>query len=90
MSSDGVMTEATVVSVAPSKVQENGEHLWLVRYSYRDSAGRQHTGESGLLSFDEAHSWQAGDIGGVRYDPDNPAHSAWTGSLLSSSPADSG
>jgi hypothetical protein len=89
MSSDDVMTEATVVSIARSKVQENGEHLWLVRYSYRDGSGRQHTGESGLLSFDEAHGWQPGDIGGVRYHADDPARSAWTGSLLPSSAGDS-
>jgi hypothetical protein len=79
---DGLMAQATVIGIEPSNVRLNGQYLWHVRYRYRDGQGRTHTGHSGYLSLEEAQGWHPGDIGGVRYDADDPERSLWTGSLL--------
>jgi hypothetical protein len=84
---EGVMAEATVVAIEPTNVRVNREPLWRVRYSYRDAAGRQHSGTSGYMTLDEAEGWQPGDIGGARYDAEAPERSLWTGSLLPTSSA---
>jgi hypothetical protein len=84
----GLAAEGKVVAVEPTNVHLNRERLWRLRYEYSDSSGRRHVGQSGYRSWGEAEGWQPGDIGGVRYDADDPELSIWTGSLMAASAAE--
>jgi hypothetical protein len=70
---------ATVFDVGPSEVSFNGIPQWRIRYRYHDYRGKSHTGESALMSPEEAKEWKVGDKGSVRFDSEAPEESAWIG-----------
>ena len=52
---------------------------WILRYSYKDGAGRSRIG-SAYLSPNEAAGWHAGQECRVRFDPGDAGQSLWFGS----------
>jgi hypothetical protein len=76
---DGLITAATVTEVSESDVSFNGVPQWRIRYRYHDQRGRPHLGESGPMPPEEAHAWQVGDQGSVRFDWRAPKKSIWIG-----------
>ena len=76
---DGMHAVGTVVGVEETNVRVNRVSQWRMRYRYRDHRGRDHEGESGLLTPDEAANIRAGDTGPVRYDRRRPERNVWLG-----------
>ena len=74
---DGTRAEGRVLAVRGSAMTVNNRTQLIVRYRYRDHAGRAHEGDSWPLSPDEG--WSEGDTGVVRYDPAQPSRSLWIG-----------
>jgi len=75
----GVNAEATVIEVGPTGTMINRVQQWQLRYTFRDGAGREQTGQSDLLPPGEAASWRPGDRGVIRYDRNRPSESFWEG-----------
>jgi hypothetical protein len=75
----GTEVDATVTAVEQTDVSFNRRPQFRVRYSYRDSSGSPHAGDSGYLEWDEASTYDEGDTIRVRYDPKRPADSVWVG-----------
>jgi hypothetical protein len=78
--SGGTPASATVTDVFPTSSSVNRVTLWKLRYRYKDRMGAEHEAESGFLMPDEAHEWQPGSTGAIRYDPRQPSASLWLGS----------
>src|SRR5688572_30067753 len=75
----GAAGTATVTSVFETSTSTQRMIFWRLRYRYRDSRGREHEGESDLLTPDEAREWRIGAAGPILYDPERPGTSAWLG-----------
>lgn len=76
---EGIPVKGEVTAVHDAHIAINDEPMWKIRYAYTDRAGRQHTGESGLLPHAAAREWQAGDPCGCLYDPHRPEVSLFLG-----------
>jgi hypothetical protein len=76
----GRLGEATVTGVSESsfQVSDEGEPIWVIRYTYRDHLGQEHEDESTVLQT-QASGWQVGDKGKVRFDESNSDQSVWLG-----------
>ncbi len=75
----GIPVDATVTEVVETNVSYRRRQQFKVRYSYVDSRGGTHEGDSGYMDYEEASLWNRGDIARVRYDPDRPEESHWLG-----------
>lgn len=76
---EGATVNATIIDVGPADVSFNGVPQWRIRYRYDDYRGKNHIGESSLLSPEEAQRWKVGDTGQARFDRQAPQKSAWIG-----------
>lgn len=74
----GVSADARVTEVGRPVILINGRASYRLRYEYRDSSGVKRKGRSGFMSRAGAMRWKDG-TGIVRFDPANPAVSAWFG-----------
>lgn len=83
----GTDADATVTAVEGTDVSFNRRPQFRVRYSYRDTAGATHTGDSGYLEWEEASTYADGDTVAIRYDPRRPADSVWLGRVAPAAPA---
>jgi len=72
--SHGVTITGKVVDVAGTGVQENDVEQWVVRYAF-SLMGREHHGQSRLMSWADAARYVAGDPIRITYDPANPDQS---------------
>lgn len=79
LQSAGTAVVATIINVGPADVSFNGVPQWKIRYRYHDYRGKDHIGESSLLSPEEAQRWKVGDTGQARFDRQAPQKSAWIG-----------
>ena len=79
---EGMPVEGTVSSIEPTLVTmyRDRQTMWIVRYTYRDSAGQSHEGTSEYMLPDKANAWNPGDTISIRYDRDKPHVSVWTSS----------
>lgn len=75
----GYAREATVTEVIESPLSVNRVQQWVISYSYRDHAGREHSGRSPYLSPQDAAMWKVGETARIRYDFNHPADSTWMG-----------
>ena len=75
----GRTAEAEVLKVGSTSYTFNGVTQWEIHYRYRDPRGAVYTGRTGPIPPGEAQQFQAGEAGTVRYDPDRPHLSVWTG-----------
>jgi hypothetical protein len=73
----GLIAEATVTAVEPTRMTINGRRQGRVAFEFRDYQGRVQTGRTGYLPLDEAMRWKAGDRVAIRYNRDRPAQSLW-------------
>lgn len=76
---EGMIAEGTVLEIRPSTISINDVPQWAIHYRYQDHLGKTHEGQSGPLSPEEAHAWQVGDTGAVRFDRRHPQDSVWVG-----------
>jgi hypothetical protein len=83
---NGTTTRAFVRGPEQTLARLNGRYLWRVRYQYQDPnrADGALEGATGLMDADEAQLWHDADLGLIRYDPANPAHSVWLGYRIGS------
>jgi hypothetical protein len=75
----GQTAEAEVLKVSSTSYTFNGVTQMEIHYRYRDPRGAVYMGRTGPIPPGEAHQFQAGEAGTVRYDPDRPHLSVWTG-----------
>jgi len=75
--SRGTLVRATVVEVAPTSTSVNRVAQWQVRYRYRDAAGAEHEGSSGILPPARAQAFAPGAPVTVCYDARHPERSVW-------------
>jgi hypothetical protein len=75
--SQGTSADATVAAVEETNFKVNKRPMWVVRYQYRDLAGRTHQGTSEYMAAEKAHAWKTGDTIRVRFDPEKPQLSVW-------------
>jgi hypothetical protein len=80
---DGVSAEGAVTAVKMGFLPVRSITEWqrVVHYTYADSAGRHHHGDSGYLSRLEASGWSAGDKCSIRFAQDAPHRSIWIGRI---------
>ena len=74
----GVRAVAKVVSVEPSGLRVNREHLWTLRYEYRDNEHRVRQGRAQVTA-EDAERWKEGDSGAILFDPAAPRSTVWIG-----------
>jgi uncharacterized protein DUF3592 len=75
----GQPAEAEVLKVSSTSYTFNGVTQWEIHYRYRDPRGAVYMGRTGPIPPGEAEQFQAGQDGFVRFDPDRPHLSVWTG-----------
>jgi hypothetical protein len=73
----GLTAEATVL-----KRYVSGSERFL-QYRYLDLQGKAHEYTDSSLSAEEYASWNVGDKGNIRFDPEDPGRSVWVGRVQS-------
>jgi Protein of unknown function (DUF3592) len=76
---DGASAVGTVVAVKETNISINRIPQWRVHYTYKDVRGREHEGESALMTPDAAGRIAPGETAPVRYDRARPERSLWLG-----------
>ncbi len=77
----GIAVVGNVTAIEPTAMSFNRRAQFRVTYSYRDSRGAKHHGDSGYLDWDDAAHWPVGARVAIRYDRDLPSSSVWEGDL---------
>ena len=75
---DGQLAEATVIAVARGMYPDSTAGWRQIRYRFVDRFGVRHEGKTPQFPEAEAAP-EVGDLGSVRYAPDNPTESVWVG-----------
>jgi hypothetical protein len=70
---EGVLAEATVLAKSISGSE------YCLRYRYQDLLGREFTHYDDTLTAEEYARWEVGNVGMIRFDPQNPRRSVWVG-----------
>jgi hypothetical protein len=70
---EGTLAEATVLAKSVSGTE------YCLRYRFHDLLGREFTHYDDTLTAEEYARWEAGNVGMIRFDPQNPRRSVWVG-----------
>jgi len=79
---DGELGEATILTVGPGNLTINNVQQWRIHYSFKDRMGKEIRGKSEHMPPEEAHNWNEGDKGKVRFDRSNPQINMWVGNFV--------
>ncbi len=75
----GIAVAAHVIAVEDSGFIVNKVMQKRIRFRFQDNSDRDREGLSEPMPPDDAHDWNPGDAGEVRYDAANPDDQIWTG-----------